>query len=1122
MSRNQTQIISITNPSGLAFEFLPNAAIKSIVADSIRVNLQTGSSFSKPGTQIYIRKRKTAQAFVPVLGSENSRWCQTLDNIFQITGLWEGIDYQCKLVLSGCSLNWKFIMKTTNTTDEPLELDMICVQDLSLKAANSGLINEYYVSQYLERRIFEAPALGSVICCRQNMKEGGGHPWLMMACPQGAISGTTDGMMFYGKTYRETGIPEALLLDKLPGEYAGESSVIALQEKPFVLAPNQTHTSEFMFSFLPDHPEASSEQDLDRLSRLMKEFGEPEPRQDSGNRLKPSFNLFNTAPFLPVETLSEDELNMFFGSERRHAERAEGELLSFFTGHHKHVVLKGKETLADRPHGHIMQAGKGLTPDESLVSSTAFMFGAFNSHLTQGNTNFNSLLSVCTSQFNLSPETGQRIFAEINGKYFLLGVPSAFEMGLNHCRWIYKHKDQILQVRTWTSRSNPQVNLDFSVIVGSAVRLLITHDFDASNGWKASPGVEPQEFVITPAKESMIAGKFPDARFRLKVQTEHTAFEAGDDSLLFVEPETAPGRLFVLQVQQTKSFCMSILAEVPASQSFVTFKNADTQLLSDCHEAETAWKNLSLNLDLACENRDISAFREILPWFGSNALIHYLTPYGLEQFGGAAWGTRDVAQGPVELLLTMQKYAEARQLLCTIFSNQHTDGGWPQWWMFDSYRHIRAHDAHGDVVYWSIIALSRYIKISGDLSILDEELPYYQPEGSENAEISPVREHMERLIAMIVASFIPGTSLVPFSGGDWNDSLQPVSKDLAARMISSWTVEMNYQAFREFEKAYEKAGMPEKARELSRICENIKGDFNKHLVRDGVLAGYGLVEPDGSISIMLHPQDAKTGIHYSVLPMNRGIISDIFTKEQGLHHQEVVEQHLKGPDGARLMDRPLEYKGGIQTIFQRAESSTFFGREIGLMYMHEHLRYAESLAMTGKADAFVKALRQAIPVAYHDVVSCADIRQANCYYSSSDAVFKNRYEADERYEEIISGNITLRGGWRVYSSGPGIFISIFVAHLLGLRFENGHLIVDPVLPFSFDGLTARMDCFGKEIHWKYHVKNNNVGPQKLEVNGEKIDFWTEDNKYRRGGATVDLQEFLGKLIEGENEVEIFL
>jgi hypothetical protein len=29
------------------------------------------------------------------------------------------------------------------------------------------------------------------------------------------------------------------------------------------------------------------------------------------------------------------------------------------------------------------------------------------------------------------PEIGQRIFVHHNGKYYLLGIPSAYEMGLN-------------------------------------------------------------------------------------------------------------------------------------------------------------------------------------------------------------------------------------------------------------------------------------------------------------------------------------------------------------------------------------------------------------------------------------------------------------------------------------------------------------------------------------------------------------------------------------------------------------------------------------------------------------------------------------------------------------------
>jgi cellobiose phosphorylase len=375
---------------------------------------------------------------------------------------------------------------------------------------------------------------------------------------------------------------------------------------------------------------------------------------------------------------------------------------------------------------------------------------------------------------------------------------------------------------------------------------------------------------------------------------------------------------------------------------------------------------------------------------------------------------------------------------------------------------------------------------------------------------------------MIVYSFIPGTALVPFGGGDWNDSLQPVNKEIAQRMISSWTVEMNYQAFMQYQVVYEQTGSTKKVKELKEICEQIKADFNQYLIRDGVVAGYGLVEEDCSISLLLHPSDNKTNIQYSILPMNRGIISEIFTKEQAHHHQDLIEQHLKGPDGARLMNRPLKYKGGIQTLFQRAESSTFFGREIGIMYVHEHLRYAESQARTGRADAFLKALRQANPVAYRDIVPCGDIRQSNCYYSSSDVTFKNRYEADERYEEIKTGKIALKGGWRVYSSGPGIYIGLIVSRLLGLRNEFGNIIVDPVIPHSLDGLSASIDFMGHSATFIYEIKECCFSPKAISINGKPIKFKYEDNKYRQGGAVIPTDQFLAMLNQQDNTIEIQL
>ena len=99
------------------------------------------------------------------------------------------------------------------------------------------------------------------------MKESTGHPWFMMACKNTAVAGSVDGMQFYGKTYRETGIPEGLLADNPGGDYAGESSVFALQEKPFSLAAGGVHHSAFVGTYLPDHPQATSEADLEPLAQ---------------------------------------------------------------------------------------------------------------------------------------------------------------------------------------------------------------------------------------------------------------------------------------------------------------------------------------------------------------------------------------------------------------------------------------------------------------------------------------------------------------------------------------------------------------------------------------------------------------------------------------------------------------------------------------------------------------------------------------------------------------------------------------------------------------------------------------------------------------------------------------
>lgn len=1116
--------MKISNGTGLTAEILENGAVGWFDAAPVMISLRRASVYSGAYAGVWLRIRGDKMMFRPLTGPGSCSRFRADGDSFYASGTWEGIAFECCLNLSGKSLSWEWRIALRNGSGRDVELDLVCMQDAGLKTLSSDPANEYYVSQYTERRILDDPAHGKVVLCRQNMQESVGNPWLMIASGGRAASACTDGMQFYGRSHRATGIPEGLQAGSLGGEYAGESSVVALQEEPFILSPGKSRIVRFAATFLHNHPHASSEADLGRLQGLFREFDDRGGNAgvEGDSFFKNRGIIFSLPDLLQAEELDEGELRYFFPGEWRHPESGDGKILSFFYGDNRHVMLHSKEIIVDRPHGHIMHTRSHLVPDDSIMSTTAFASGVFNSHLTQGNTNFNTLLSVCNSQFDLNRVTGQRIFVVAGGRRMLLGVPSAFEMGINHCRWIYRHGSSVYQVRTWTSGQVFQVNTEFVVLKGEQVSLLVTHDFDRLNGWTVRAGSVRGRFITHPAAGSMITGKYPDARFIITVQGSGTGYRTGSTALAGNERGNDDPDLFILETDPISRFCISFTGCVVGDSAPVLFEDPERQFISDISDAGAEWKAMSRALTLDSTNSDIKAIREILPWFGMNAVTHFLTPYGLEQFSGAAWGTRDISQGPVELLLSMGRYAEARKVLEVIFSNQEPDGGWPQWWMFDRYNDIRADSAHGDVVYWCLIAASSYIRATGDFDFLDALLPFHQTGKTSETDSFSLRDHIDRLVKKVTDSFIPGKALVSYGGGDWNDSLQPVSRELADRLISSWTVEMNYQAFMQYAEVCSASGDRAKAAEMHDYCAMIRNDFNNFLTGDGVVAGYGLAGDDGTISLLLHPFDSTTGIRYSLLPMERGIVSGIFTAVQAEHHLDIIEKFLKGPDGARLMDRPLGYSGGIQKIFRRAESSTYFGREIGLMYIHEHIRYAEALARTGRADAFLGALRQAIPVGYRDIVKCADIRQSNCYYSSSDAVFENRYQADAKYHDITEGRITLRGGWRVYSSGPGIFTGIIMTHLLGIRREWGKYIIDPVLPDALDGLTAALEVSGRIVTFRYHVKGGNCGPVKITVNGEELAFIRASDAYRAGGAIVDEDVFTNLPPEGQNEVEIYL
>ena len=226
-------------------------------------------------------------------------------------------------------------------------------------------------------------------------------------------------------------------------------------------------------------------------------------------------------------------------------------------------------------------------------------------------------------------------------------------------------------------------------------------------------------------------------------------------------------------------------------------------------------------------------------------MIHLTVPRGLEQYTGAAWGTRDVCQGPVEFFLTLEHDEPVKRILQVVFAEQYAvRGDWPQWFMLEPYSSIQDRHSHGDVIVWPLKALNDYLEATNDLAFLDDTTPWRNDETlARTARADSIAVHVDKLVATVRERFIPGTHLIRYGEGDWNDALQPADPKLRDAMVSSWTVALLYQQLVRYADVLQRAGRNETAKPLSDLALTMRGDFNRFLVRDGIVAGYAVFEP---------------------------------------------------------------------------------------------------------------------------------------------------------------------------------------------------------------------------------------------------------------------------------------
>jgi 1,2-beta-oligoglucan phosphorylase len=1105
---------------GLTIEANANGSIRRMSHHGVLLNLFIGDEIEGGPANIYLRRLDGRNEAIGLLGPLSRKAVRFDIRSMTLLGEWRDLHFSLTLHLAASTAAWFWRLTVHNRGEETQTVDLIYVQDLALADYGAVRSNEYYVSQYVDHSPLSHPERGVVVACRQNQDVGGRNPWCVIGSLQRGVSFATDALQVYGLSTRAGGAPKAVARG-LPGKrLQHEHSLAAIQDAPISLAPGEQAVCGFFGWFEQDHPSATSPEDLAfvdlalALPEAMSDW--PQSTDGEGASIPPS--LFCSAPLLDALELTEAEVVGLFGDDKRETERDDSRILSFFSGERGHVALRPKELAALRPHGQILRTGGALVPDEAALTSTVWMSGVFNSMLTQGHVGVNRLLSTNRSYLGLFRSHGQRLFVDGGNGWRLLDEPSAFEMTPEACRWFYKHESGLIRVESRALTESHELRLSIDVLSGPPMRWLLSNRIalDGDDGADAAAACyerNGESVFVRPTPDSEARRRFPDGGFVIELLPGASLERVAGDEAFFPDGVSRGEPFLCLFVAPAKSICFRIQGRLLPAEP------------AERMETDRYWRRMSLGLRMHAPFKsplaqDAARLGEILPWFGQNALVHYLAPRGLEQFSGGVWGVRDVTQGPVEMLLALGRFEPLRDLLLRVFRQQYPDGDWPQGFeVFEHDRWSRAEDSHGDIVFWPLLALARYLSASGDRSILDEEAPFSGDEGAADKRAT-IRRHVELALTLINDRVIDGTHLIAYGCGDWNDSLQPADASMREKLCSSWTVTLHHQTLVALADAYFQLGLKVQAADLRTMAACVRKDFQRFLIVDGVLAGLAYFREADCVDYLLHPRDAATGVSFRLIPIVHAIISGLFTPEQAREHLAVIERHLAAPDGARLFDHPMEYRGGPQKYFRRAESAAFFGREIGLMYTHAHLRYAEALWLCGDADAFFWALCQANPIGVRSLIPSAAFRQANCYYTSSDAAFGDRYEARDQYERVMRGAVPTEGGWRVYSSGPGVAVRLILCCFLGLTQEKSALVLDPAIPPSLDGLQIEVELFGHSFEVSYRIERIGCGLIGVNVNGAEIPFARRANPYRLGAAEIPIEAVLSRIRADINRLSL--
>lgn len=416
---------------------------------------------------------------------------------------------------------------------------------------------------------------------------------------------------------------------------------------------------------------------------------------------------------------------------------------------------------------------------------------------------------------------------------------------------------------------------------------------------------------------------------------------------------------------------------------------------------------------------------------------------------GGAFGFRDQLQDSLAILHTRPELTRKQLILSA--SHQYEEGDVQHWWHEETQRGIRT--LFSDDLLWLPYTVSRYIEHSGDVSVLDEIVPYITSKTLQEGEheryeetvpsgrSGTIYEHCTKAIDKALTRI--GEHGLPHIGvGDWNDGMNLIGDE--GRGESVWLGWFLCEVLRRIEPLCGERGDIERGIRYKQSREKLAAAIHEH-AWDGQWYRRAFTDAGTWLGSVYNEE-----CRIDAIAQSWSVISGAAPPDRALQAMQSFDREL--------VDREMDVVRLLTPPFDRTEPSPGYIqgyppgiRENGAQYTHGVIWSIVAWSKLGRGDKAFELFNMLNPINH-----TRTDREVRTYCGEPYVMAADVYTAEPHRGHA---------GWTWYTGASSWMYQSGIEWIIGLRKQGGRLLLNPCIPPEWPGFSV-IYRFGQT---KYHL-----------------------------------------------------